>query len=149
MHNRELHHHLILCSKATYYVTTAKVQRSVALSHYALRNARRISSYPTDFAVKHPFSGSVLSSLRTTVYYAITISAFNLALMKHLTNIPIGGRDWKILTTDTAKEQNTTKTPNKMPQKHQTKHRKNTKQNTTKTPNELPQKHQTTCRIQK
>lgn len=37
---------------------------------------------------------------------------------------------------------NCAKTPNELPQKHQTKHRKNTKQNATKTPNALqnPQK---------
>ena len=32
---------------------------------------------------------------------------------------------------------NTTKTPNEMPQKHQTKCHKNTKRNATKTPNEM------------
>ena len=42
-----------------------------------------------------------------------------------------------------------TKTPNKTPQKHQTKHHKNTKQNNAKTPNKTPQKHQTVCLINK
>lgn len=36
---------------------------------------------------------------------------------------------------------NCAKTPNELPQKHQTKHRK--------TPNKMPQKHQTPCRIHK
>jgi hypothetical protein len=39
---------------------------------------------------------------------------------------------------------NYAKTPNELPQKHQTKHRKNTKQNATKTPNAL-QSPQETC----
>lgn len=44
---------------------------------------------------------------------------------------------------------NCAKTPNELPQKHQTKHRKNTKQNATKIPNKMPQKYQTPCRIHK
>ena len=40
---------------------------------------------------------------------------------------------------------NTTKTPNDLPQKYQTKCHKNTKRNATKTPNDLPQKYQTKC----
>ena len=39
----------------------------------------------------------------------------------------------------------TTKTPNDLPQKHQTIYHKNTKRFTTKTPNDLPQKYQTKC----
>ena len=44
---------------------------------------------------------------------------------------------------------NTTKTPNDLPQKYQTKCHKNTKRFATKTPNEMPQKYQTKCVIRK
>ena len=44
---------------------------------------------------------------------------------------------------------NTTKTPNEMPQKHQTIYHKNTKRFATKTPNEMPQKYQMKCVIRK
>ena len=44
---------------------------------------------------------------------------------------------------------NTTKTPNDLPQKYQTKCHKNTKRNATKIPNEMPQKHQMKCVIRK
>ena len=45
----------------------AKVQRSVALSHYALHNVHRTFSYTTDFVVKHPSLDNVLSGLLTPV----------------------------------------------------------------------------------
>ena len=40
----------------------------------------------------------------------------------------------------------TQKHQNEIPQKYQTKYRKNTKRNTTKIPNDLPQKYQTKYR---
>ena len=54
-------------STAADCATTAKVQRSVALSHYALHNVHRTFSYTTDFVAKHPSSDIVLSGLLTTV----------------------------------------------------------------------------------
>lgn len=75
-HNRELHHHLILCLEATYYVTTEKVQRSVAVSYHVqlLRQLVAVFLHNRHLLLRAcclycllPFYQSILSSLRRSV----------------------------------------------------------------------------------
>lgn len=78
------------------YVPKTKVRQLVALLYLIYlrdKNVRRISSCPTDFVVKYTISDSTFKIRRQSSYNAVIIPTFNLAIMKHLTNLPIGGRD--------------------------------------------------------